>query len=455
MPTFAQDVHYSVRRIVKSPGFAIAAVATLALGIGANTAMFTVIDSVLIRPLPYRDANRLIGIGEGSNPKELASTSWLTFHDLRRQSKSFSDIGAYVEDVAIVRAPEGGKTVFGPRLSSSVLPLLGVQPLHGRGFTEADCTPGAPPTVLLSNTLWRETFHADPQIIGRQIPVGDVPHNVIGIMRAGFAFPDQDRPDSEKGILLPWQPTEQMRQGRGFTICLLIGSLGPGVTARQARAELATIAANIKRQGPNDARDLHFALSPYQEMVAGSVRPVFLALSAALGLVLLIACANVANLQLSRCLARDHELALRTALGAPKWRLLRELFAEGAVLSVLGALAGFGVAFAILEGVHALPADMIPRSGEIHLHLSILFALAGLAAFVTVLSSITPALFAIRAEPQSVLRGAGRGVSARAARSRMAGFIVIGEVALAAVLLVACSLLFRTLYNLEHKWLGF
>jgi predicted permease len=274
-------------------------------------------------------------------------------------------------------------------------------------------------------------------------------------MPASFAFPDQDRSDAEKGIWLPWQPSEAMRQGRGFTVALLVGRLRPGATERQANAELSTIAANIKRQSPSDARDLQFALLPYQEMVTGAIRPVFLALTAALGLVLLIACANVANLQLSRCLARDQELAIRTALGAPKWRLLRELVAEGAVLSILGALVGLAIAFAILQAVHALPPDMIPRAGEIHLRLTILLALALLAALVTVLSSITPALFALGAEPQSVLRGAGRGMSARAARSRMAAFIVVGEVALAAVLLVACSLLFRTLYNLEHKWLGF
>jgi len=182
---------------------------------------------------------------------------------------------------------------------------------------------------------------------------------------------------------------------------------------------------------------------------------VFLALNAALGLVLLIACANVANLQLSRCLARDHELAVRTALGAPKWRLMRELLVESAVLSLIGALVGLAMAFGILQAVHALPADMIPRASEIHLRFTVLLALTGLAALVTALSSLTPVLFAIGAEPQCVLRGGGRGISARAARSRMASFIVAGEVALAAVLLIACSLLFRTLYNLEHKWLGF
>ena len=266
-----------MRRILKSPGFAVAAVATLALGIGANTAMFTVIDSVLIRPLPYRDANRLIAVGEGSNPKELHSTSWLTLQDLQRQSKTFTAIAGYVEDVAILQSPEGGKTVFSPRLTSNLIPLLGTQPLLGRTFTQADCAPGAPLTVLLSERVWRETFHTDPHVLTRQIRIGNVPHTVIGVMPASFAFPDQDRSDAEKGIWLPWQPSEAMRQGRGFTVALLLGRLRPGVTERQAHAELATIAANIKRQSPSDARDLQFALLPYREMVTGSIRPVFLA----------------------------------------------------------------------------------------------------------------------------------------------------------------------------------
>jgi putative ABC transport system permease protein len=454
MPTLAQDVQFSIRRLRQSPGLAFAAIATLALGIGANTAMFTVIDSVLIRPLPYPDANRLISIRESTRANgDVHSTAWLTLQDLRRQSRSFTDIAGYIGDVAILQTPVGGKTVFGARLTSNLLPLLRTQPLLGRAFNEADAAPGAPPTFLLSERLWRETFHADRQIFGREIRIGDVPHTVIGVMPAGFAFPDEDRSDAEKGIWLPWQPTEAMRQ-RGFTVCLLIGRLRPSITEQQARAEIATISANMRRQDPASATG-YFALRPYRETVAGSIGPVFLALNAALGLVLLIACANVANLQLSRCLARDHELALRTALGAPKWRLVRELLVESAVLSLIGALVGLAIAFGILQAVHGLPADMIPRASEIHLRFTVLFALTGLAALVTVLSSLTPVLFAIGAEPHGVLRGTGRGISARAARSRMASFIVAGEVALAAVLLIACSLLFRTLYNLEHKWLGF
>ena len=453
MAGIGHDFRFALRQLLRSPGFTAAAVATLALGIGANTAMFTVIDSVLLRPLPYRNADRLMTIGEKSTQEDIGSTSWLNWQDLRRESKSFEDIGGYVIDVAIVQGAQGGETTLGTKLTCNMLHVLGAEPRLGRGFNEADCQPGAAPTVLLSDGIWRRNFGADPNVIGKQARVGDVPHLVVGVMPAGFAFPDEARAEATKGIWLPSQPTQDMK-GRGFTLYSLLGRLRPGIRARQANAELATIAADIRKLDPK-APKLRFAERPYRETVTGSMRPVFLALSAALGLVLLIACANVANLQLSRCLARYHELAVRAALGAPKWRLMRELMAEGAALSVIGSLAGLEVALGILDAVRALPEDMIPRAGEIHLRLGVIAALAVLAGLATVLSSVVPAMFAMKAEPQAVLRGAGRGVSPRAARSRMAAWLVTGEVAVAAVLLVACSLLFRTLYNLEHKTLGF
>ncbi|HEX4165080.1 MAG TPA: ABC transporter permease [Bryobacteraceae bacterium] len=454
MFTVMQDIRLAVRQMWNAPGFAVAAVLTLALGIGANTAMFTVIDNVLIRPMPYRQAERLVSVGQVGRDGDFGATSWPSLQDLRKQAKTLQDVGGYVTDVAILQGKEGGKTLLGTKVTCNVIDLLGAQPAIGHGFSEGDCAEGAAPVVLLSDALWRQDFGADPHIVGRQVLVGNVPHTVVGVMPAQFSFPEEaGAGTAAKGVWLASRLSAEIR-ARGFTLYEAIGRLRPGATVNQARAEMATVAKNIRRQDPK-AGDLSFHVRSYRDTITGAVRPVFYALGAALGLVLLIACANVANLQLSRCLARHHEFAVRAALGAPKWRLVRELVVESGMLSVLGAAVGSQLALGILQLLRLLPEDLIPRAGEIQLRWGVLAMLAGLAMAATLVSGIVPALFAMRTEPQNALRGAGRGVSQRAGTTRMAGWVVIGEVAIAGVLLVGCSLLFHTLYNLEHKQLGF
>jgi hypothetical protein len=250
MLALPQDVQFALRQIRKSPGFAAMAILTLALGIGANTAMFTVIDSVLIRPLPYRGGDRLVTLGEGKDSQDIHSTSWLNLSDLRKQSKSFEDLDGYIIDVAILETSQGGQTVLGPKVTGNLLRLLGVRPIFGRIFTNADCAPGAPLTVVLSERLWRQKFPADPNIVGRQVRIGDVPHTVIGVMPASFRFPEEAGADAGKGIWLPSQPSGEMLNGRGFTMYLLVGRLRPGVSIDQARAELSSTTQQIKRLDP-------------------------------------------------------------------------------------------------------------------------------------------------------------------------------------------------------------
>jgi predicted permease len=456
MSNIFNDAVFALRQLRKSPGFALTAVLTLALGIGANAALFTVIDSVLIRPLPYYAADRLAVLGTtGDTAEDYNNTSWRNLVDIRQRSRVFDDVAGYESDVAIIQTAQGGETVFGPKLSWNLLPLIGARPALGRVFHAADGQLGAPLTAILSDALWREQFAADPHIVGRIVHIGGVPHTVIGVMPREFRFPDNQMYTATPAVWLPFQPTKEMQTARGYNFMTLLGRLKRGVTLAQARADLTATAKAIEADDPKEAKGLRLTAVPFQRVVTYSVRPVFLGLVAALALVLLIACVNVANLQLARCLSRQQEFAVRTALGANRLRLVRQLLVEGGLLSILGSAVGLGLAGIMLWSLHKLPSGMLPRASEIHLRASVLGILAAIAVGVTLLSSLLPVLLAWKTQPESALRGQSRSSTARSSRSRIAGLLVSGEVALAAVLLVATGLLFHTLYNLQHQPLGF
>jgi len=278
---------------------------------------------------------------------------------------------------------------------------------------------------------------------------------VVGVMPRDFRFPESMGHDMQKGLWLPIQPTQMMQTERGEAFFAIMGELKPGVTLAQSHAELSVIAQRIHERDPKAASDLSFRVAPYQETLTGPVAPVFLALVVAVGLVLLIACANVANLLIARCLVRQQEFAVRAALGAGQWRLMRPLMVEGALLSGFGCVLGFAVAAFAIALVHKLPPDTIPRAEDIDLRGTVVFVLAAIATVTTVLSALLPALLVSRSDPQKVLQSASRGVGARSVRRRLSGALVVGEVGLSALLLVGTGLLFHTLWNLEHVHLGF
>jgi putative ABC transport system permease protein len=467
MSGLLQDLRQAIRQLRLSPGFAILAVLTLALAIGANTAMFTVAEDVLLRPLPYTDAGRLTVINPTPDLRT-SSTSWLNYRDIRDQTThTFAQIAAYSEDVGVVQgsiqdnasgssAAITPTSVVSPNLTPNLFSMLGIQPLLGRTFTEQEGLENGPKVVLLSEGLWRESFHSDPAIVGQTIRVNNQPRTVVGVMPASFRFPESMGSDIRKGIWLPMQPTPLMLSDRGYSFDDIIGQLRPGVTLAQGQAELdrtqrALIAANREK--------LHsgFKLQaiPYLETVTGQVRPVFLGLVAALGMVLLIACANVANLLIARCLGRQQEFAVRAAMGAPRGRLIRGLMVEGGLLSALGCSAGIALAWAMLRGMHRLPVDTIPRQESITLDWTVILILAAIATFTTLLSSILPAILVSRTQPQRALQMSSRGLGTRSVSNRLTHMLVIGEVALSTLLLVATGLLFHTLWNLQHADLGF
>jgi predicted permease len=470
MSGLLQDLRQAVRQLRLSPGFAALAIITLALAIGANTAMFTVAEDVLLRPLPYADAGRLVMINASSDPRPTA-TSWLNYRDIRDQAThSFSDIGLYSQDVgviesnatvssppsAIMQGDVSPTSVVSPNVTTNLFSMLGVQPLLGRTFTKEEGEANGPKVVLLSEGLWREAFHANPAIVGQTVRVNSQARTVVGVMPAAFRFPEAMGPELRKGIWLPLQPSPLMLNNRGYHFNYLIGQLRPGITLPQAQAELDRTTRSLRAA---NSKTLHADFSlhaiPYLETVTGQVRPVFLGLVAALGMVLLIACANVANLMIARCLGRQQEFAVRSAVGAPRGRLVRGMLVEGGLRSALGC--GFGVALAwlMLKAIHALPADTIPRTEAITLDWTVILVLAAIATITTLLSSILPAVLVARTHPQRALQTASRGLGTRSVSNRLTHTLVIGEVALSTLLLIATGLLFHTLWNLQHTDLGF
>jgi len=451
--SLVQDLQYALRQLRKTPGMAVLAVLTLALGIGANTAIFTVIENVLLRPLPYPHSDRLVNIGPKTDKPSYGSTSWLDYVDIRNQSRLLDAVAGYSLDVTVVESRDRSISVAAPRVTPNLFSMLGVKPVLGRTFSQAEGQTGGPDVAILNEGLWRETFHADPNIIGKTIRAGGVSRTVIGVLPASFQFPESMGPDTTRNaIWFPLQPTGEMLKERGYKFFNILGQLRPGATVAQYQHELDAIAARI----PIDKGDSKpaFRADLYQELVTGPVRPVLFALFAALGLVLLIACANVSNLLIARCLARQQEFAIRAALGAGRMRLVRQMLAEGVILSILGCVLGLAFAELSILAIHKLPEGTIPRADTIAIHWTVVFTLAAIATVTTLLSSLLPGLLVARANPQAALQAASRGVGSRTVSGRLSGILVAGEVALSAVLLIGAGLLFHTLWNLERAQLG-
>jgi putative ABC transport system permease protein len=450
------DCRFALRQLRKSPGFTFIAVLTLALGIGANTALFTVVESVLLRPLSYPHSDRLVFIGPKTDKVEFATTSWLNYLDIGDQSRSLAAVGLYANDVTVVETKQGSISVNAPRVTPNLFSMLGVQPVIGRTFMDAEGQPGGAPVVLLAEGLWRESFGGDPGIIGQTIRMGGVTRTVVGVMPHTMRFPEETGPDIQKAVWLPIQPTPEMQKERGYSLFSIVGQLRPDVRLPQAQAELDAIAQRILHDA-GDTTNSNFGLraTRYQDLLTAAARPVLLALLGALGLVLLIACANVANLLIARCMGRQQEFAVRAALGAGRSRLIRQLIAEGAVLSLLGCSVGLLLAQLALEGIRKLPEGTIPRGESISMHWTLILAVAVIATLTTLFSSLLPAFVVTRTDPQTGLQSATRSVGTRSVRGRIAGLLVAVEVALSTVLLIGTGLLFHTLWNLQHASLGF
>ncbi|HMV87058.1 MAG TPA: ABC transporter permease [Blastocatellia bacterium] len=448
-----QDLRYGVRMLVKQPGFALIAIATLALGIGANTAIFTVVNAALLRGLPYRAPERLVHLFE-TTPQQAYSQREFSYPDYQdyQQSQAFEGIAAYSGGGGILTGRGEPQRIFAPAVSANFFNVLGVEPLLGRTFRTGEDSPGAERVTVLTYGLWQRMFGGDPGIIGQTLTISNNQYTVIGVLPPSFQF--ALRPAD---LWLPYQPTQNQLTRRFMHGTNLIGRLRAGVSVEQANTEAGAIAQRIAAEHKESHAGVRLLLTPLQQQVTGAVKPVLLALLAAVGFVLLMVCANVAGLLLARSLARQKEIALRTALGATRGRVVRQLLTEALLLSVLGAAGGLLIArFGLDALVAALPQNQLaalPFFATLKLDPGILMFTLGLALLTGVVFGLAPALQASRLDLQEALKEGGR--TTGGARQRLRGALVVTQLALAVVLLVGAGLMMKSLLRLMQVNLGF
>jgi predicted permease len=441
----ARDVRHGARLLARTPGFTVAAVAALALGIGAATVIFSAVDAVLLKPLPYADAARLVVVlHHGRDPV----SPW-TYTTLRRDAGSFDAVGV-AEFWRPNLASEGAaETVLGLRLTASTMEMVGGQPVLGRRLRDEDEAPGHGDVVVLSYGLWQRRYAGDPDVLGRSVRLSGVPHVVVGVMPAGFDFP----PFWARGAEL-WAPlTRRDPNDTGGRSLRLFARLAPGASLEDARAEVATIAARSETERPGAMREL--AVVPLRDMVVRHVRPALIVLLGAVGLLLAIACANVAHMLLARAAGRAKEMAMRHALGAGRTRVVRQLLAESLLLAGLGSAAGIALAFAGARLLVAWRPPSVPRIETMTLDLRVLGVAVAASLLCGIAFGLAPALQAACRDLRTGLRQGERGVSEDAHRRRLRGALVSSEVALALVLLVGAGLLIRTFAALRAFDPGF
>ena len=451
--TLLQDLRYGTRMLLKKPGFTIVAVLTLALGIGANTAVFSVVNGVLFRPLPYKDTERIITIWEPSRGGRTLGLTDLEFFDLRQQNYVFEDIAAYATGATNLSGRGEPERVAATWVSSGFFPVLGVQPSIGRSFTPEDDKPGLSQVVVLSYGLWQRRFASDPSVIDQQISLNGISRTIIGVMPSDFQF---DSKDVELWIPLGLDPANVNPGDRSYRA---VARLKPDVTLEQARREMNSLAARLADEhkkrypaGVNATQSLN--LIPIYELIVGDIRPVLLILLAAIGFVFLIACANVANLMLAHAEARQKEIAIRIALGAGRARIIRQLLTESLILSVMGGSLGMLLAVWGVQALIAIASESVPRTDEVSVNVAVLVFTFAVSVLAGIIFGLVPALASSKVNLHLSLKESGKAATGGSG-SRTRYLLVASEIALALVLLISAGLMINSILHLINVDPGF
>jgi predicted permease len=447
-----RDLRYAIRQLRNAPLFAITAIVTLALGIGANAAMFSVIDQVLLHRLPFPAAERVMQVAVRSASGGFAPTSLPDVQDWQARSHSFQQIGYYAMQFPTLGGVATPKLVPQVVSSANLFDMLQVKPMLGRSFLPSDALAGTSNVVILSEHTWREMYHGDRQIIGRTVPVGGVAHTVVGVMPSGFDFPVFGIKDC---IWTPFPTGMKGLQDRGNDPLTVMGRLRPGVSLADATREMNSIHDQLRREYPKDEDSSPIILKSYPDVVTGDVRPAILALDGAVLAVWLIACANVAGLLLARGNGRRREVALRTALGAGRGRLMQQFFTENLLLSLAGGALGLLLASFALRLLSHYLENAIVFGDQVHIDAKVCAYLLIASCVSAILFGLLPALHASSAPAQEGLRQGTAGGGTTRKQSFWRDGLVVGEIALTLALLVAAGLMVRTLMSLRNAHLGF
>jgi putative ABC transport system permease protein len=460
METIWQDIRYGIRMLLKAPSVSIVATIALALGIGANTAIFSVVNAVLLRPLPFANSEGLMNVWETDATRgyQRGSASYPNFVDWREQNHVFERMSTYHTNDFILTGRGESTRLQGAVVNADLFPLLGVAPVLGRGFLPDEDKPGeSGRVVVLSQELFQKRFNSDPNTVGQSMVLDGKNFTVVGVMPQAFQFPIQNEPvELWTTAAIDREGEEPITDERGAHYMNVIARLKPGVSKEQAKAEMVSISARLEQQYPD--KDLHKSsnVEPTLEALVGDIRPALLILLGAVGCVLLIACANVANLLLARAMTRHKEMAIRSALGASRMRVVRQLLTESVLLSLAGGGLGLFLAVWWSDLLVALGKENIPRALQVGMDWRVL----GFTLVVSLLTGITfglvPAIQSSKSELTESLKEGGRGGSGEGARrNRVRGVLVVSELAIAVVLLVGAALLIQSLWRLRHVSPGF
>jgi len=454
MNTLWQDLRYGARLMLKNPGFSLIAVLTLALGIGANTAIFSMVYSILLRPLNYPESDRIVTLWEDHTRRGGPLREWTSppgYQDWREQSTVFSHSAAMTGWGPTLTEAGEPERLVGAAVGHEAFAVLGVKPMLGREFTPQEDTRGAARVAIISHSLWQRHFGSDNSIVGKAIRLSGESYTVVGVMPAGLQFPIVGMVE----VWSPWLPAQGQGCQRGCYTQRVIARLKPGVSLEQACTELTTIGQRVEQQFPEDNKNIGVTVTPLQEFLVGNVRDGMFSLLLAVGLVLAIACANVASLLLVKAASRVREIAVRSALGSGRWQIIRQLLTESLLLAIIGGALGVLVGFWLVDLLKRIAPDGTPRIEEITINNRVLLFSLAMSVLTGLLCGLAPAVQATKPDLNKTLRDSGAGNKGSAGGGRVRSGLVIVEIALALMLLVGAGLLLRSFVKLQNVDPGF